>query len=215
MKEDVLEQIVDDYLQHLGYFTQHNVRFRPRKDHPDFQSRPDSVYSDIDVIGIHPIRSGLDRVRVVTCKSWQEGFNADAKLAELRGRKKNPKRETWKQFRELWVPKWSEAFRATIAERTGVERFEYRIAVTWLRGDEEAWGRDPTISANLPGCTVGFLTLEQMWNRLLVDLDTTPAASEVGRLAQLLKAADLDDETLELMRPRRRRRKSHSRGASS
>ena len=39
MKEDVLEQIVDDYLQHLGYFTQHNIRFRPRKDHPDFQSR--------------------------------------------------------------------------------------------------------------------------------------------------------------------------------
>jgi len=215
MKEDVLEQIVDDYLQHLGYFTQHNIRFRPRKDHPDFQSRPDSVYSDIDVIGIHPIRSGLDRVRVVTCKSWQDGFNADAKLAELRGRKKNPKkRKTWQHFRELWVPKWSEAFRATIAERTGVECFDYRIAVTWLRGDEEAWGRDPTISANLPGCTVGFLTLEQMWNRLLVDLDTTPAASEVGRLAQLLKAADLDDETIGLMRPRRRT-KSHPRRASS
>lgn len=50
MKEDVLEQIVDDYLQHLGYFTQPNIRFRPRKDHPDFQSRPDSVFSDIDVV---------------------------------------------------------------------------------------------------------------------------------------------------------------------
>jgi len=27
MKEDVLEQIVDDYLQMQGYFTTHNVRF--------------------------------------------------------------------------------------------------------------------------------------------------------------------------------------------
>jgi hypothetical protein len=29
MKEDVLEQIVDDYLQFKGYFTTHNVRFKP------------------------------------------------------------------------------------------------------------------------------------------------------------------------------------------
>ena len=29
MKEDVLEQIVDDYLQMQGYFTTHNVRFNP------------------------------------------------------------------------------------------------------------------------------------------------------------------------------------------
>ena len=211
MKEDVLEQVVDDYLQHLGYFTQHNVRFRPRKDHPDFRSKPDSVHSDVDVVGFNPNRAGLDRVMVVNCKSWQSGFDADAKLAELRGEKPNPKRETWKHFRELWIPKWSEAFRTVIAERTGVDSFEYRIAVTWLRGDEHAWGLDPTIGANLPGCTVGFLTLEEMWGRLLLDLRTTPAASQIGRLAQLLKAADLDDETLALMRLERQRKKSRTR----
>jgi hypothetical protein len=32
MKEDVLEQIVDDYLQMQGYFTTHNVRFNPPRD---------------------------------------------------------------------------------------------------------------------------------------------------------------------------------------
>ncbi len=32
MKEDVLEQIVDDYLQLNGYFTVHNVRFKPSSD---------------------------------------------------------------------------------------------------------------------------------------------------------------------------------------
>ncbi len=33
MKEDVLEQVVDDYLKFKGSFTTHNVRFRPRPDH--------------------------------------------------------------------------------------------------------------------------------------------------------------------------------------
>src|SRR4051794_16498274 len=34
MKEDVLEQIVDDHLKFNGYFTTHNVAFKPRSDHP-------------------------------------------------------------------------------------------------------------------------------------------------------------------------------------
>ena len=33
MKEDVLEQVVEDYLQSRGYFTRHNVRFKPAPDH--------------------------------------------------------------------------------------------------------------------------------------------------------------------------------------
>ena len=36
MKEDILEQIVDDYLQFKGYFTTHNVRFKPDPAHPDY-----------------------------------------------------------------------------------------------------------------------------------------------------------------------------------
>ena len=94
-------------------------------------------------------------------------------------------------FRELWVPKWSEAFRSSIEELTGQSKFNYRIAVTRLRGDSEAWSADPTIKQNLPGCSVGFLTLEEMWATMLAEVTTTPAASEMGRLAQLLKAAGL------------------------
>jgi hypothetical protein len=114
MKEDVLEQVVDDYLKFKGYFTIHNVGFRPRSDHPDYVAAQDSVRSDVDVVGYHPGREGVDRVIVVSCKAWQPGFDATAKLAELRGEKKNPKKETWKNFRELWIPKWSEAFRGEI-----------------------------------------------------------------------------------------------------
>lgn len=191
MKEDVLEQIVDDYLQFNGYFTTHNVRFRPRADHPDRISNRDSVSSDVDVVGLHPLKEGVDRVVVVTCKAWQAGFDATARLKELRNEKRNPKRATWQHFRELWIPKWSESFLARIEELTGVREFAYRIAVTRLRGDAAAWAADDTIAANLPGCSVGFLTLEEMWTTMCRELTTTPASSEVGRLAQLLKAAGL------------------------
>lgn len=196
MKEDVLEQVVDDYLQFRGYFTTHNVRFRPRTDHPEYVSQQDSVASDVDVVAYNPNLSGVQRVVVVSCKSWQTGFDASAKLAELRGTKKNPKRPTWRHFRELWVPRWSEAFRSQIEALTGESIFSYRIAVTRLKGDATAWPEDPTIKANLPGCSVGFLTLEEMWATMLDELTTTPAASEIGRLAQLLKAAGLMAPTI-------------------
>ena len=195
MKEDVLEQVVEDYLQFRGYLTTHNVRFKPRSDHPEFKRTADAVASDVDVLGYHPLREGISRVVVVTCKAWQTGFDATAKLAELRGEKKNPKRATWRHFRELWIPKWAEAFRATVRERTGVEAFDYRIAVTSLRGEADAWATEPTITGNLPGCTVGFLTLEEMWSGMLEELTTTPAASDMGRLAQILKAAGLTAPT--------------------
>jgi hypothetical protein len=42
MKEDVLEQIVDDYLQMQEYFTTHNVLFNPLKDE-HYVTRDDSV----------------------------------------------------------------------------------------------------------------------------------------------------------------------------
>jgi hypothetical protein len=192
MKEDVLEQIVDDYLQFDGFFTIHNVRFRPRKGHPEYRAADDSVSSDVDVVGYNPRKRGRARVVVVSCKSWQSGFDATAHLAELREEKKAPaKKKPWRHFRELWIPKWSEAFRDAIFERTGQRDFTYRIAVTRLKGDIDAWGKDPTIAENLSGCSVGFLTLEQMWSSMLAELTTTPAPSDIGRLAQLLKAAGL------------------------
>lgn len=189
VKEDVLEQIVDDYLQHLGYFTTHNVRFKPRANHPDFVSRADSVSSDIDVVGYNPKIDGVERVMVVSCKAWQRGFDPAAGLADLHGEKGERGRL---RFRELCIPKWSAALRDTISEITGATKFSYRIAVTRLReGDPSAWNTDPTIQVNLPGCDLGFLTLEEMWARVLAEITTTPASSEIGRLAQLLKAAGL------------------------
>lgn len=198
MKEDVLEQVVEDYLQLNGYFTTHNVSFKPDKEHAEYVSREDSVPSDIDVVGYRPQATGVGKVMAVSCKAWQDGFDPRAKLRGLReGLPKNNRRKTWHQFRELWKPKWSTAFHDAVANLTGEREFTYCIAVTWLKGgltaDEAAalWSSDETIRANLNGCTFRFLTLEEMWTKVVAEATLRPAPSEIGRLAQLLKAAGL------------------------
>ncbi len=127
----------------------------------------------MDVVGYHPKKSGSERVMVVSCKAWQSGLDASAHLAELTDEKPAPAgKKPWRHFRELWVPKWSEAFRAAIFDLTGQRDFDYRIAVTWLKGDPGAWETDETISKNLSGCSIGFLTLKEMWARMLAELTT-------------------------------------------
>lgn len=73
LKEDVLEQIVDDYLQFKGYFTKHNVPFKPSPEHPEYVQSLDQVASDVDVVGYNPRLGGRDKVKVVSCKAWQKG----------------------------------------------------------------------------------------------------------------------------------------------
>ena len=70
MKEDILEQLVDDYLKFNGFFTIHNVKFKPAESDPDYSRQHDCVASDIDVMGFHPLRRGSESVWVVGCKSW-------------------------------------------------------------------------------------------------------------------------------------------------
>lgn len=190
MKEDVLEQIIDDYLQFLGYFTVHNVKFRPDPADATYSTRDDSVHSDIDILALHPLKRGPERVRAISCKSWQSGFRVDVELGRLRGERKDAKREAWRRYRELWVPKWAAAFRARIHELTGAGSFHYSLAVTRLVGDGTAWGEDPTIRKNLgAGSRFSFLPLDEIWSQYLDQIELTPAPSEIGRLAQLLKAA--------------------------
>jgi hypothetical protein len=65
-KEDILEQLVEEFLIHRGYFVRHNVKFLPRKDHPDFISNLDSNHSDIDVLAFNPLLQGADRIWAVS-----------------------------------------------------------------------------------------------------------------------------------------------------
>lgn len=110
MKEDILEQLVEDYLQSLGYFTRHNLKFRPAKEAKGYDSKKDSNHSDIDVTGIHPLKGGPEKVWVVSCESWQAGFDVARVLDGIENGKVRSGREDWKRFRELAAPRWTEAF---------------------------------------------------------------------------------------------------------
>lgn len=177
MKEDILEQLVDDYLQSQGYFTQHNVKFKPRDNHPDFIRKQDSNHSDIDIVGISPKQHGTDRVVAVSCKSWQAGFDVNAKIDEIRNNKIRAGRESWKAFREIVQPKWSEAFIAAVAETTGSDEFTYITAVTWVKGDRSLWENDKQFLAALRGNPIRILTLSDMARQLLPNMSTTVVGS--------------------------------------
>ena len=73
MKEDILEQIVDDWLiSKEGAFTKHNVKFRPDSGRDDYNSKDDSSYSDIDILAVHVLSEiPNQKVSIVSCKSWQ------------------------------------------------------------------------------------------------------------------------------------------------
>lgn len=152
--------------------------------------------SDIDVVGFKPSLPPPRRVMVVSCKSWQVGFNAPKILAQLRQEAPNPVKPQWLRFRELWSDKWAFGFRREIERLTGESAFTYCIAVTHLHGDPSGWQADPTIQRCLGGNPFQFLPLADMWSAVLDQVTTTPASSEIGRMAQLLKAAGLTDKNI-------------------
>jgi hypothetical protein len=189
VKEDILEQLVDDYLRARGYFTRHNLKFRPRDDHPEFIGNQDSNHSDIDVLGYHPRLSGHARVMAVSCKSWQAGFRVQANIAALEANKILAGREAWKAFRELMQPKWSEAFITAIEAATGTTEFTYVTAVTAIKGDWRVWETYPRFQAAMRGNPIRLLPLNDMLLELIPELGTTVAGSQLGRTLQLLKAS--------------------------
>ena len=200
MKEDILEQLVEDYFQRKGYLTLHNVKFRPRENHPDFNKNADSVHSDIDILGYNPHECGTKRVVAVSCKSWQSGFRAEwfiqkieDELEKLKEGKEISGREKWKYFRELTVKKWSEAFIRKIKEKTGTNQFTYCLAVTQLKGNPEkaaiAWQNHKRFKKALRGNPIEILTAQEILNKLWADTETTMEGSEIGRLLQVVKAS--------------------------
>jgi hypothetical protein len=189
MKEDILEQLVDDYLQSEGYFTRHNIKFKPRPDHPDFIPRKDSNHSDIDVIGLHPKKIGADRIWVVSCKSWQSGFHVQSKLVELEKNKIISGREAWQSFRELVKPKWSEAFINSVDAATGTREFTYVLAVTAIFGDRKLWENHHPFIQAMGGNPIRLIELSEILDHLQKVSTTTVASSDIGRVLQLMRAS--------------------------
>jgi len=196
MKEDILEQLVDDYLQTTGYFTRHNIKFRPSPNSRGYDKKKDSNHSDIDVIGFNPLLEDPERVWAVSCKSWQTGFDVGAKLDALEKEKVESGREAWKRFRELMVPRWTEAFFDAIKKVTGQSSFTYVTAVTFVKGKRHLWETHPRFQEALNGNPIKLLTLEEILKHLDDD-STTVAASAVGRTLQLMRAAKRGGKALE------------------
>lgn len=192
MKEDILEQLVTDYLEVNGYFTTTNVKFRPDRSDPDFNPRQDCVHSDIDVLGIHPLRTGADRVVAVSCKSWQDGFDPTWEINAIEANRIVGGREAWRRFRELVSPKWARAFRQAVCDRTGSDTFVYITAVTRLHKQQERtiWELHAPFVSTL-GATIRVVTLSEMVAQVSATLTETIAASTLGRTLQLLKAAGI------------------------
>lgn len=182
---------MDDYLQSQGYFTRHNIRYRPDPDEKGYDKERDSNYSDIDILAVHPRRKRNSRVMVVNCKSWQSGFNASHLHRALENGGEIGGRPAWKSFRELVEPRWSRAFLCEVERSTGSRSFTYALAVTRLKGDSRLWTDDSSFSQALDGNPIVFLPLCDMLQKIREGIGTTPAGSEIGRVLQLMKASDL------------------------
>lgn len=189
MKEDILEQLVDDYLKFKGFFTIHNVKFQPAKADLDYIKADDCVPSDIDVVGFNPMRAGTDQIWVVSCKSWQIGFDPKDRIRAIETGGIREGREAWRSFRELAKPKWGRALLAEIERLTGSKEFVYVTAVTKLIGSARIWEEHEKFREHLQGNPIKILTLQEILVDLYAMTKTAVASSEVGRLLQIIKAS--------------------------
>jgi hypothetical protein len=164
-------------------------------------SKDDRVASDVDVVGFNPLREGPDRVWIVSCKSWQTGFNPTQWISYIEKGAVQEKeveqgkikiiygRPAWKFFRELVKKKWADALLAKIKELTGTDSFTYVTAVTRLIGSDSKWTEFEMFKQNLRGNPIEFLTLKQILDFLYENTKNSVAPSEVGRLLQVMKAS--------------------------
>lgn len=196
MTEDVLEQVVDDWLRRGGYFTRTNVRFGPAVGDAGYSSRAHNQRSDLDVLAVKPTETGATGVLAVSCKAMQAGFSrTDGSPPRTPTCVYNGK-DARKHLRELWDPVWAAALRRRVHELTGSHHFTYAFAVTRVGSggntDVDCWLQHPIVSKNLAGNPCEVLTFGRMWSELRQDVKEQIEPSHVGRLAQLLKAAELD-----------------------
>ncbi|MCR6735278.1 MAG: hypothetical protein NVV83_14920 [Afipia sp.] len=191
-KEDILEQIVEEYLIHKGYFVQRNIKYKPDPSERDYDSQKDSVHSDIDVLAFNPLEKRHSRVLAVNIKSYQSGFDFRNVIGRIKSNGKINGRNARLSYRELCIPKWSKAFRHAVTRRTGQQEFTHVLAVTLCKGEGKgAWTSNSQFSEALGGNPLKVLELKDMVAEIELNLTTTPAATDIGRTLQLFRAAGL------------------------
>ena len=212
MIEDVLEQLVEDYYSSkAGFFTKHNVKFRPLKDDETYDSQMDSVHSDIDVIAV--CTSIPNTVNAISCKSWQGGLNIAVFMESIENaivqqpNKTKGRRDLWCTFRELCIRKWTRSFVEKLREETSQPpnnkmELNYFIVCTLITPgsikDKAAFENSETIKKHFRDVSdVNFnlrvLTVSQLVQDLIerIKNKATPSVemSELSRMIQILLAA--------------------------
>jgi hypothetical protein len=202
MTEDILEQLVDNYFKRReGTFSKHNVKYRPnisRMNNTD--KKKYSVHSDIDVLCVDQIKK---EAFAISCKSWQSGFDCKYYLENLKDQKKmevvKHGRAIWKNLREITNPIWAEAFREKIKTECRTTKYTFIIAVTKLKNEEykEAFENCPEFIKVITNSgkfkiKIKFLTLKEIIETISAEEQNTAVeSSEIARLIQLLKAANM------------------------
>jgi len=202
MKEDILEQVVEDwYVSQPGWFVKHNIKYRPNQNRADYISLLDSVHSDIDILAYSSVNQTPDNVHVISCKSWQGGLRLKNLYDII---EKGDKHEKWKSFRELVSDKWIEAFINTIEDETGQRNFSYKIAVTKLYDPNNSYRNKIVTNTKViqrfkkynSDIKIDFIELKDVVSDTIkrLNLKDTPSVemTDVGRLLQLINAAGMN-----------------------
>lgn len=213
MKEDILEQIAEDWLlSSPGCFAKANVKYRPHGK-GSIKSK-DSNHSDIDIIALFIDKTKRISVKIVSCKSWQGGFSRQVFIEASKNKakySKNQKMFREKRFRELFQPKWTKAFLDEIERQTFSKTFQYYIAVTRETSNTNAkinqdfaicCRRIKTFFKKQYGVNISIQTitvkvmLKEIRSRARLDQhnltnEHTLEPSMLGRLLQVINGADL------------------------
>ena len=211
MKEDILEQIAEDYYtKKEGLFTKHNLKFRPSGKDKSYISKNDSVHSDIDIIAIDT--KDPKKIIVVSCKSWQTGINLTRykssieKAIKTQPEKVTGKRGDWCLFRELCVHKWTDSFLSTLKKELNVKsketiKLEYIILCTKVTKQtlkhkfsfEHSKIIKDYFKAKKVLLTLQIITIDSMIDEIInkIENKTTPSVenTHLSRTFQLILAA--------------------------
>lgn len=202
MKEDILEQIGDDWLNQMtSVFVKSNLKYKPLPSDMDYVKNKDNIPSDIDLLAVS--FSDIETVTVINCKSWMDGFDFKSFHNHLNDLSKHDKnysgKRYWKHFRELISPKWHRAFIQRIKqENPNFKKLKYIILTIKAKNKTSVvdWMLNPIITKNFNESEIELLCIESKEIHELIDEIKTEVGgyaenSDFCRTLQLLRVGNI------------------------
>ena len=143
MAVNVFEELVRAALNAKGYLAFENAAYQLHKNAKSLVGLDNPVNnpSDIDLIGLHPHKTGPDRILAINCKGGHEPLTLPRDISRITEQSGalvagSPARTG---FRELCQPDWAKAFRHCVYTVTKVSSFTHVTAVRSVTGDRAEW----------------------------------------------------------------------------